>query len=63
VVSVSEKAGSTRQVSAGKTNESEPLKRCRKFRDVVETGLRSLARDKLGGCLLTARVATGMKTA
>ena len=43
VVSVSEKAGKTRQVSAGKTNASEPLMRCRKIRDVVETMLQLLA--------------------
>jgi hypothetical protein len=46
VVSVSEKAGRTRQVSAGKTNVSEPLITCRKRRDVIETGLQSLVRDK-----------------
>jgi len=46
VVSVSEKAGQTRQVSAGKTNVSEPLITCRKRRDVAETGLPSLARDE-----------------
>lgn len=49
VVSVSEKAGQTRQVSAGKTNVSEPLRTCRKRRDVTETGLQSLARDKARG--------------
>jgi hypothetical protein len=46
VVSVSEKAGQTRQVSAGKTNVSEPLITCRKRREVTETGLQSLARDR-----------------
>ena len=46
VVSVSEKARQTRQVSAGKTNVSEPLTTCRKHRDVIETGLLLLARDK-----------------
>jgi hypothetical protein len=45
VVSVSEKAGQTRQVSAGKTNVSEPSTACRKRRDVIETGLQLLARD------------------
>ena len=45
VVSGSEKAGHTRQVRAGKTNVSEPLTTCRKRRDVIETGLLSLARD------------------
>jgi hypothetical protein len=46
VVSVSEKAGKTRQVSAGETNVSEPLMTCRKRRDVTETRLQSLVWDK-----------------
>jgi hypothetical protein len=46
VVSEPEKAGQTRQVSAGKTNVSEPLATCRKRRDVIKTGLQSLARDQ-----------------
>jgi hypothetical protein len=46
VVSVSEKAGQTRQVSAGKTNVSEPLITCRKHIDVIKTGLQLLARDE-----------------
>jgi len=33
-------------VSAGKTNESEPLVKCRKRKDVIETELQLLARDK-----------------
>lgn len=45
VVSETEKAGRTRQVCAGKTNESEPLRMCRKRRDVIETGFQLLARD------------------
>ena len=49
VVSETEKAGETRQVRAGKTNVSEPLLRCRKLRDVIETGLQSLARDEARG--------------
>lgn len=52
-----------RQVSAGETNVSEPLGTCRKRTDVIETGLSSMARDKLGGCLLTARVVTGTEAA
>ena len=47
VVSVSEKAGRTRQVCAGKTNVSEPLTTCRKRRDVIETGLQLLVRDRM----------------
>jgi len=49
VVSVSEKAGRTRQVGAGKTNASEPLLTCRKIMDVTETGPRRLARDEARG--------------
>ncbi len=45
VVSVAEKAGTTRQVCTGKTNGSEPLMRCRNRRNVAETGLQLLARD------------------
>jgi hypothetical protein len=49
VVSETEKAGGTRQVSAGKANASEPLRTCRKRRYVTETGLQSLARDVAQG--------------
>ena len=49
VVSETEKAGQTRQVRAGKTSVSEPLATCRKRRDVIETGLQSLARDQARG--------------
>ena len=49
VVSETEKAGQTRQVSAGKTNVSKPLMKCRKRRDAIETGLQSLARDEARG--------------
>ena len=47
VVSVSEKAGRTRQVRVEKTNVSEPLTTCRKRRDVTETGLQLLVRDQM----------------
>ena len=46
VVSVTEKAGRTRQVCAGKTNASEPLMTCRKRMDVTETRLHRLAWDE-----------------
>lgn len=49
VVSETEKAGLTRQVSTVKTNASEPLMKCRKRRDAIETGLQSLARDEARG--------------
>ena len=43
------KGGITRQVGTGKTNASEPLRKCRKRRDVIETGLQLLARDEARG--------------
>ncbi len=49
VVSETEKAGQTRQVSAGKANVSEPPGTCRKRWDVTETVLQSLARDEARG--------------
>ena len=49
VVSETEKAGPTRQVSAVKTNESEPLMTCRKRRDAIETRLQLLAWDEARG--------------
>ena len=49
VVSETEKAGGTRQVSTGKTNGSEPLMKCRKGRDATETGLLWLVRDEARG--------------
>ena len=63
VVSVSEKAGCTRQVSAGKMNASEPSSMCRKRWNVVETGLQLLARDEVRRMPVTVRAATGTKTA
>ena len=44
-------------------NASEPLMKCRKRRDGVETGGKSLLRDKAGGHLFTARSASGIKAA
>jgi len=38
-----------RQVWTGKANESEPLMTCRKRKNAVETGLRSLVRDEAWG--------------
>ncbi len=63
VVSVEEKAGVTRQVWIEETSASEPLMRCRKRRDDVETGEKSLPRDKPGRHLLTVQAASGMKAA
>lgn len=49
VVSETEKAGTTCQVRAGKANVSEPLTKCRKRRDVIESRLQSLACDEARG--------------
>ena len=47
VVSVKEQgAARLRQVRIGKTNASEPSKKCRKNRDDVKTGVSSWSRDK-----------------
>ena len=51
------------QVGVEETNASEPLMTCRKRRNDVETTGKSLPWDKSGGCLLTARAASGMKAA
>ena len=48
---------------ATKTNASEPLMTCRKRRNDVKTGGKSLTREKPEGSLLTARVASGMEAA
>lgn len=52
-----------RQVGTVESNESEPLMTCRKRRDEVKTGGESLTRDKSGGDLLTAQMASGTKAA
>ena len=57
----------TRQVSVGKTNESEPLMTCRKRRDAIETGLLLLVRDEAQGkpvdCLSDGRHEGGVSPA
>ena len=55
------KGGTTRQVRIEKANESEPLVMRRKRRNVIETGLQLLVRDKLGGYLSTDQAVTGAK--
>ena len=45
------------------TNASEPLMMCRNTLDVIETRCTDIIWDELGGCLLTARVVTGIKAA
>ena len=46
-----------------KTNESEPLMRCRNRRDDVKTGDRSILREKSAGNLITALAASGIEAA
>jgi hypothetical protein len=64
VVSVTEKArlDLVRCVPM-ETNTSEPLIKCRKRRNAIKTGGKSLTRDKSGGYLLTAQVVAGMEAA
>ena len=45
------------------TNESEPLMRCRNSLDEVQTGAEDGTGIRLGGNLLTAQLASGMKAA
>jgi hypothetical protein len=45
------------------TNANEPLMICRKRSEDVKTEVGSLFRDKFGGNLFTAQVASGMKKA
>ncbi len=46
-----------------KANVSEPLLKCRKRSDDIETGVQLLPRDESGGYLFTALVVSGMKVA
>jgi hypothetical protein len=50
-------------VSATETNTREPLIRCRKRRDVIETRGVSLTWDKPGGYLFTGQAVAGMEAA
>jgi hypothetical protein len=52
-----------RQVWITKASASEPLMRCRKRRDGIETGVELLPRDEPGGSLLTGQAVSGMKVA
>ncbi len=46
-----------------KANASEPLMKCRKRTDDIETGEKSLPREKPGGNLPTAQAVSGIKVA
>jgi hypothetical protein len=63
VVSVAEKAHVMRQVGVEKANVSEPLMKCRKRIDGIETGVQLLPWDEPGGGLLTGQVVPGTKAA
>ena len=54
MVSVTEKAHKMRQVGTEKANVSEPLMKCRKRIDDIETGVQLLPREEPGGYLFTA---------
>jgi len=63
VVSVTEKAHEMCQVGTEKANVSEPLMKCRKRSDGIETGVQLLPREEPGGYLFTALVVSGIKVA
>ena len=63
MVSVAEKAHAMRQVGTGKANASEPLMKCRKRSDDIETRVQLLPWDEPGGCLLIGQVVSGTKVA
>jgi hypothetical protein len=63
VVSVAEKAHEMRQVRAEKANASEPLMKCRKRIDGIETRVELLPWDEPGGSLPTGQVVPGTKVA
>ena len=46
-----------------KMSESEPLMKCRKRRNDVKTGEKSLLRDKYKGNLFTDQAASGIEVA
>src|SRR4051794_41920085 len=52
-----------RQVRTEKANESEPLMKCRKRIDGIETGVQLLPREESGGYLFTALAVPGTKVA
>lgn len=64
VVSVRGK-GSVRVVRCGtrKTNESEPLMKCREVGNDIETGVSMQSRDEAGGCPLIGQSVSGMQAA
>ena len=62
-MSVTEKVQQMHQVWIKKTNASEPLLKCRKSTEGVETGEVMLLRDEPGGYLLTDQAAPGIEVA
>ena len=60
---MTEKAHEMCQVRTEKANVSEPLMKCRKRIDDIETGVQLLPRDEPGGYLSTALVVSGTKVA
>ena len=63
MVSVAEKAHVMCQVGTGKANVSEPLLKCRKRSDDIETRVQLLPWDEPGGGLLIGQVVSGTKVA
>ena len=64
VLSVREKGSSNCQVCVKEMNEHvNRLRKCRKRRDSIKTGGKSLIRDKSGGNLFTDQAVGGIKAA
>ena len=64
VLSVREKVVINCQVSVKEVNEHmNRLRKCRKRRDSIKTGGKSLIRDKSGGNLFTDQAVGGIKAA
>jgi hypothetical protein len=63
VVNVAEKARTIASGEVKKVNENEPLMKCRKRINDIETERGSLTRDKSEGNLFTAQAVSGMKAA
>jgi hypothetical protein len=57
--------GSVRAVRCGtrKTNESEPLMKCREVGNDIETGVSMQSRDEAGGCPPIGQSVSGMQAA
>ena len=56
-------SGKLSGVGIGKTNASEPLRKCREVGNDIETGVSMQSRDESGGCPLIGQAVSGMQAA